>query len=194
MNFDIRGKMALFIGISLFVILLWYMFLYSPKKNDLKRIKQEQRLIQTQYDLLLENSSHAMLESAKKLEISKKCMAILESLPYKEDIASALSQVMDVAQGKDIRIVSISPHKLSFSEDQDTELDSHLEKMAFDMSLEGSYINIAYYLFDLIDLPFFVGYSNIDIESSKKTYPETKAQMTCILLFLDNIEQEPKTL
>ena len=188
MSFDIREKMAISTGVCLLTILLWYVFFYTPKRNALKRIKEEQRLIQTQYDQLLENSSHMMFESAKKLEVSKKCMAILDNLPYKEDIASALSLIMDVAQGKDIRIISISPNKLSFSENHDSEL----EKMAFDMTMEGGYLNICRYLFDLIDLPFFIGYGNIDIESSREIYPETKAQMTCILLFLSNSEQESK--
>ncbi|MGA1791025.1 MAG: type 4a pilus biogenesis protein PilO [bacterium] len=193
MHFDIRGKMPLFIGICLVMILLWYMLLYTPQKNDLKRIQEEQRLIQTQYNRLLENSSLAMFDSAKKLEISKKCIEILNNLPHKEDIASALAQVIDIGQGKDIRIISINPNKISFSDHQDTEPDAELEKMAFDMILEGNFLNISQYLFDLMNLPFFVGYRSIEIEASKEIYPKTKAQITCILLFLNNVKKEPKT-
>jgi len=193
MIFDIRGKLPLFTGISLVMILLWYMFLYTPQKNDLKRIQEEQRLLQTQYERLLENSSLAMFDSAKKLEISKKCIEILNNLPRKEDIASALSQIIEMGQGKDIRIISINPNKISFSDHQAAGPDSELEKMAFDMILEGSFINISQYLFDLVDLPFFVGYRSIEIKASKEIYPKTRAQATCILLFLNNVEKEPKT-
>ncbi|MGA1796799.1 MAG: type 4a pilus biogenesis protein PilO [bacterium] len=193
MKLDIRNKTAIFAEISLVTILLWYMFLYAPKKNELKRIKEEQRLIQMQYDQLLDNSSHAMFESAKKLEISKRCIAILDGLPYRKDIASALSKVIEAGEGKDIRIISISP-QFSFSDIEGAEQDSELNKMAFDMVVEGKYLDIGHFLFDLLDLPFLVGYSTIDIKSSPETYPETRAQLSCILLFLDDIEKEPATL
>ena len=193
MHFDIRGKLPLFIGICMVMILLWYVLLYTPQKNNLKRIKEEQRSIQTQYNRLLENSSLAMFDSAKKLEISKKCIEILNNLPRKEDIASALSQVTNIGQGKDIRIISINPNKISFSDHQDTETDAELEKMAFDIVLEGSFINIGQYLFDLVNLPFFVGYRSIEVEASKEIYPKTRVQTTCILLFLNNVKKEPKS-
>ena len=116
-----------------------------------------------------------MFDSAKKLEISKKCIEILNNLPRKEDIASALSQIIEISQGKDLRIISINPNKISFSDHQATGPGSKLEKMAFDLILEGSFINISQYLLDLVDLPFFVGYRSIEIKASKNDFINAKS-------------------
>jgi Tfp pilus assembly protein PilO len=186
MKFNIWGKIALFICVGFAAIVIWYTFLFTPKRNYLKKIREKQKLIQTQYNQLLENYSLAMMGSAKKLEISRKCIDILDNLPFKEDIAPVLSRVIEIGQGKDIRIISINPHDVSFSKNKDTERKTQLEKIHLDITLEGSFLNMGQYLFDLINLPFFAGYSKIDIETSEKIYPETKAEITCILLFLNN--------
>ena len=184
MKFNLLGKTALFICAGFAVLVVWYMFLFTPKRNNLKKISEKQKLIQTQYNQLLENYSIAMMGSAKKLEISRKCMHILDNLPCKEDITYVLSQVIEMGQGKDIRITSISPHNISFSKNKDADKKTQLEKINLDITLEGGFTNTGQYLFDLIDLPFFGGYSKIDIETSEEIYPETKAKITCILLFL----------
>lgn len=184
MKFEIREKVALFIGILFVTIVLWYMFLFSPKNMELEKISDQQKKIEMQYNQLSNNFSLAMLGSAEKLRISRKCVDILDNLPSKKDIASALSRIIEIGQGKDIRIVSINPHQHSFSTNQTQEKESQLEKIPLDITLEGKFLNISEFLFDLIDLPYLAGYSKIEIESSKETYPETKAQVTCILLFL----------
>lgn len=187
MKFNIWGKIALFLCLGFSTIIIWHTFLFAPKRNDLKKIREKQKLIQTQYNKLLENYSLAMMGSAKKMEISKRCIDILDNLPCKEDIASVLSRVIEIGQGKDIRIISVSPHGVSFSKNRDTERKTQLEKIHLDIILEGRFINMGQYLFDLINLPFFAGYSKIEIETSEEIYPETKAEITCILLFLNNI-------
>ncbi|MGA1840780.1 MAG: hypothetical protein ACMUIU_09165 [bacterium] len=186
MKFNIWGKTAIFICAGFAALVVWYTFLFTPKRNNFKKISEKQKLIQTQYNQLLENYSLAMMGSAKKLEISRKCIHILDNLPCKEDITSVLSRVIEIGQGKDIRIISISPHNVSFSKNNNEDKKTQLEKINLDITLEGGFINMRQYLFELIDLPFFGGYSKIDIETSEEIYPETKAEITCILLFLNN--------
>jgi Tfp pilus assembly protein PilO len=186
MKLDIREKIALFMGVCFSAMLLWHLFLYGPQKKDLERIKEEQKLIQTQYDRLLEDFSSAMLGSAEKIKISRKCIEILKNLPRKEEIGFALSQIMKTGESHDIRIISMTPQKLSFSESQDTKTESQLEKIFIDMIMEGRFIDMGQYLFDLVELPFFAGCSKIGIETAKEIYPETRAKMTCVLLFIKN--------
>lgn len=187
MKFNIWGKIALFICAGFAAIVIWHTFLFVPKKNNLKKISEKQKLIQTQYNQLLENYSLAMMGSAKKLEISRRCIDILDNLPCKENIASVLSRIIEIGQGKDIRIISISPHNVSLFKNKDTEKKTQLEKIHLDITLEGGFLNMCQYLFDLINLPFFAGYRKIDIETSEEIYPATKAEITCILLFLNDI-------
>ena len=186
MKFNIWGKISFFISLGFIAVVLWYMFLFVPKRNDLEKIRDKQKVIQTQYNQLLENYSLAMMGSAKKLEISRKCIDILDNLPSKEDISSVLSQILKIGQGKDIRIISVSPHEVSFSNNQDSKRKAQLQKIHLDITLEGRFINIGQYLFDLTNLPFFAGYSKIEIRTSEEIYPKTTAEITCVLLFLNN--------
>ncbi len=182
----IRERIGLFVIACFVTVLLWHMFFYLPKKGELKTIKEEIKMFQGQYNLLSNDASIAAFKAANAGRISKRYNELIKKLPQKKDIASTLSQIAKIGQRENIRILSIEPLKFQLFKNRKSMKDSHLEEIPIDIIMKGKFVDIGRYLFDITNLPFFVGYKSIRMEMSEEICPDTKAKITCVLLFLRN--------
>ncbi|MBW1741410.1 MAG: type 4a pilus biogenesis protein PilO [Deltaproteobacteria bacterium] len=190
-KFGVREKIILFVVIYLGAIFLWYKFLYLPKNNELKRIKQELKSIQMQYKPFLGDTFRPPLLE-EETAISEKYHELTAKIPERDEIPSAMIQMAKIGQGRDIRILSTKPVTSRLFAKHRLPKGSQLKEIPVDMVLEGRFVDIGRYLFDLMNLPFLGGYNKIQMETSKKIYPEIRANITCLLLFFDNRQKHTK--
>ena len=189
MKIGIREKISLIVTACLITVILCFILLFLPKKKELKRIKDELKSTKMEYELLSNYISSVAFKSSKKQEISRKQKELLEKLPEKEDIATTLSQITKIGQGKNLRILCVKPIKLQLFKNYRSDWEAQLEEIPVEIVLEGRFFDVGKYLFDLIKIPFFGGYKKIEMESIEEIYPRVKANIDCILFFSTNIKQ-----
>jgi len=193
-NFGIRKKIILFSTACLSAVFLWYMFLYSPKNAELKRIKDDLKSIQAQHELFLKRDAFqpSSILPEQEATIYEKYNELTAKIPERDYIPSAMIQMIKTGEGRNIRIVSVKPVTSQLFANPRLVGESQLKEVPVDIVLEGRFTDIGRYLFDLMDLPFFSGYNNIRMEESEEIYPKIKANIKCVLLFLNTDHENPE--
>ena len=188
MKFGTREKTCFIIAVYITVILFWYIYLYLPKNNKLKAIKKDLTTIKMEATKIQKDISSINIRLNQESTILTKYNETKNKLPQRGDIVSILNALNQIKQEKHLRIISVQPTRFQLVEDTKTSDKLSLGEIPVKILLEGEFIDIGQYLFDLANLPFFGGYKNMLIESSEKIYPEIEAEITCIFLFIDNHE------
>lgn len=184
MRFDLTKKIGLLIGFFLIIIVLWYILLYIPKVNELKRIKDEINRFQMQYKILSQNNSPAVLDKAEETTIFTKYNELIAQLPKKEDISSALNQIKRIGQEGKIKILSLKLLKLQLLENSNLKREYQIEEIPVNVIVQGDFFDIVQYLLHLGNLPFMSRFKNIRIETYEKIYPEIETRFTCMLFIV----------
>jgi len=186
-KFGIREKTILFAVVCLGAVFLWYKLLYLPKNTELKIIKEDLKSTQIQCELLLGNASRPGFRLENEAAVSEKYDELMAKLPERDEIPSAIIQMIRTGKDGNIRILSTKPVTSELFANRRRPKESHIKEVPVDIVLEGKFVDIGRYLFDLTDLPFFGGYSKLWIETSEEIYPEIRAGVRCTLLFLNNV-------
>jgi Tfp pilus assembly protein PilO len=182
-----REKIIVFSTVCLGAVLLWYKLLYLPEKYELESIREELTSIQMQHEPFSKNSTFRPSSIfAEEAAISAQYNELTARIPERDEIPSAMIQMIRPGQGRNIRIISVRPVMSQLFENHTLPDEFQLKEVPVDIVLEGKFVDIGRYLFDLMSLPFFGGYNNLQMETSEEMYPEINAKITCILLFFNN--------
>lgn len=187
-KFGIREKIFLLAIVYLGAGFFWYTSLYLPKSTELKRIKEELKSTQKQCEILSRYIQPASIEEGS---IPEKYHELIAKIPERDEVPSAIIQMVRAGQGRNIRILSTDPSTSQLLTTYGRPAGYQLQEIPVEIVLEGRFVNIGRYLFALMNLPFFGGYNSIRLEANEETYPKTRTTIGCMLLFL-NTKQIPQ--
>jgi Tfp pilus assembly protein PilO len=183
-----REKIILFSAVCLGAVFLWYELLYLPKQKELESISKELKSIQTQRESLLKTGvlQPFFMVAEEEAAVSAQYNKLAAKIPDRNGLPSAMIQMMRRGQGRNIRVISMTPALSQLLENHTQADECQLREIPVDIVLGGKFVDVGRYLLDLMGLPFFGGYHNLQMETSEETYPEIDARIGCILLFFNN--------
>lgn len=181
-----REKIILFSTVCIGAVLLWYKLLYLPQKYESESIREELKSIQIQHESLSKNGVLQPAFMEEEAAISAQYNKLTAKIPERDEIPSAMIQMIRPGQRRNIRIISVNPLMSQLFENRTLPDEFQIEEVPVDIVLEGKFVDIGRYLSDLTSLPFFGGYSNFQMEMSEEIYPKINAKITCMLLFFNN--------
>lgn len=187
-KFGIREKIILFAVVCLGAVFLWYKLLYLPKNTELKIIKEDLKSTQIQCECFLGDASRPPFRLEDEAAVSEKYNELMAKMPERDEIPSSIIQMIRTGKDRNIRILTTKPVTSELFANRRRPKESHIKEVPVDIVLEGKFVDIGRYLFDLTELPFLGGYSNFQMGTSEEIYPEIRAEVRCTLLFLNNVK------
>jgi len=158
------GQFLVFIVIGIVILGLFYYIYYSPKQDDISKIKEQIDEIEMEIKKA-EKKKNKLAQMEEQLENTKEFLEKLKGiLPEKEEISQILKNIQSNISNTRLKIFTFSPKPEKVSE-------VYIEK-PYSIQVEGNYHNLGIFFDQLSRLKKIFTINTLNINTTKKSSSE----------------------
>ncbi len=173
-------RILICVGVLLLIVGGFYWFSYMPKIQDIKNLRSEHKKLELQLQKSKRNAARLPQIEKEFEEKRREYIAVMKSLPEKEEISSLLASISQSGQDAGLEFLLFQPgadvNKNFFAE------------IPVSIRVEGGYHNVATFFDKVAKLSRIVNIRDIQMTSAKDDLTTTCTAVT--YKFLENQPQQ----
>lgn len=185
-----REKVLIYIGAVVIVSWGLYNYIYTPKLNEAKRLKQEISLVEQSIQTNLEIIRNSKLLEAEIEQLQKELASLRSIMGGGRQIFQVMEQLGKEPCKSNIKLVSIIP-KAEESKVGSPGVTGTSQavytKLSIDMRLECRYNALGQYLESLEALPMLIAVDKVVIERKDEIYPNLAVNLIVNTYTISNL-------
>lgn len=177
-------KFSIFLSVVLLGgLILWYVFLYYPKKVEIDKVKFGITKIQS--DLASANQANFDFDNieAKLAEEEKRLEVVKTRFVEKNDLAKVSKEVKNFASRHELKLTDFAPVFEDYFADT---ANSEIKGLPLTIIVRGRYLNVGQFIENWKDLPFYLQPTEIAIQRYLPTKNDVEATISSKLYSWNN--------
>lgn len=178
-------KIGILAGAILLVFALYYSFVYSPRSDELARLKDSVEIARNEKQVKLAKAANMPRLQAELREMEIKLKEAMAQLPDRKEIPDLLSTLSNKAREAGLEILLFRPRAENFQE--------FYAEIPVDIVVKGGFFNAVSFFDDVSKLNRIVNIDNIDFKNPRVAGDQVTMDISNLATtyrFLDEAERK----
>jgi type IV pilus assembly protein PilO len=178
-------KIGILAGAILLVFALYYSFVYSPRSDELARLKDSVEIARNEKQVKLAKAANMPRLQAELREMEIKLKEAMAQLPDRKEIPDLLSTLSNKAREAGLEILLFRPRAENFQE--------FYAEIPVDIVVKGGFFNAVSFFDDVSKLNRIVNIDNIDFKNPRVAGEQVTMDISNLATtyrFLDEAERK----
>ena len=179
-----KQQIGFYVGSLLFVLIVFWLYVYSPSLKALAKLEEQRDTLDTQ--IAFERRVARNLDKFRKEvgELDGKLSAVLLELPNKKEIPDLLESISNLARDAGLDVSLFKP--------KGEVMQEFYAEVPVEMSVEGSFHQIASFFDEIGQLPRIVNVNQIALRDPKVTDEHISVKSDCVATTFRYLDEEER--